>query len=138
MRSRQSLMAVASFGEPDSGSSLRSTIALPAPETPSLSFTIAWLSDGRLARMLCTPATMSSIVWRSSAPTGHRTPSSSNILAAGLAAEVLESWVRAVHRDAKAQRDIPFERCGVVRDQVTAVRVRNQGPDFPQNPWPRK
>ena len=55
-------------------------MALPAPETPSLSFTIAWLSDGRLARMLCTPATMSSTVWRSSAPTGHGTPSSSNIL----------------------------------------------------------
>ena len=41
--SRRSVIAAASSGEPGSGSPVRSTMALPAPETPSLSFTIAWL-----------------------------------------------------------------------------------------------
>ncbi len=58
--------------------------------------------------------------------------------AAGLAAEVLESRIRTVHRDPKAQRDVALERCGVVRDQVTALRIGDQRPDLPQKPRPRK
>ena len=63
---------------------------------------MAWLSDGRLARMLCTPATMSSTVWRSSAPTGHVTPSSSNILRQPVLLPNASRGIRAVHRDTEA------------------------------------
>ena len=58
--------------------------------------------------------------------------------AAGLAAEVLEPGIGAVHRDPQTQCDVPLERCGVVRDQVTALRVRDQRPDLPQKSRPRK
>ena len=55
--------------------------------------------------------------------------------AAGLAAEFREPRICAVHRDAEAQRDVSFERGGVVRDQMAAGRVGDQGPDLPQQSW---
>ena len=43
--------------------------------------------------------------------------------AAGLAAQVCEPGVRAVHRETEADGDVPLERCGVVGDEVTSVQV---------------
>ena len=58
--------------------------------------------------------------------------------ASGLAAEINEAGIRPVHRNAKGQSDIPLERCGVVRNEVATVRVRDQCPDFPEQPWTRQ
>ena len=52
------------------------TTAFPAPETPSLSFTMTLSMVGRWARMATTASARSSSVRRSSTPSGWGTPTS--------------------------------------------------------------
>ncbi len=79
MPSTRSRRRSASSAAPGTGRSRRSTTAFPEPETPSLSFTMASTIRGRRLRMSLRAATRSSTVCRSSAPTGHRISSSSNM-----------------------------------------------------------
>ena len=132
-----SLIASGSSAEPGSGRSCRSTSALPEPDTPSLSFTIASVRVGRRRRISWMAATMSSTERRSSAPTGHRTPSSSKIRRQPvLLPRSAQPRVGAVHRDAEAERDVALEVGGVVRDQVAAGGVGDQFADLAQQPGP--
>ncbi len=74
----RSTMAARSPASPGGGSPSSFTTALPAPETPSLCFTIAERTAGRAARSRRTASMTSSAVRRSSAPRGYETPALPN------------------------------------------------------------
>ena len=108
-----------SAGDPGAGRPRRSTSALPAPETPSLSLTIASVSVGlrgahrarwrrRGRRRRGGP--------RRPAGTARRAPRTAG--GSRSCCRVGQPGVRAVHRDAEAERDVPLEVGGVVGDQV--------------------
>ena len=127
----------ASSGDPTRAGRAGRPARCPEPDTPSLSFTMASVSVGLRVRISCTAATMSSTVWRSSAPTGQRTPSSSNDAAtSGLAAEVGQSWVGAVHRGCRDRGRRRARGSRVVGDQVATCGVGDHLPDLPQQPRP--
>ena len=110
MPSTRSRIASGSPVEPGSGRSRRSTSALPEPETPSLSFTIASVSVGRRRRISWMAATRSST--RAQVVGPDRAPDAELLEdppAAGLAAEVGQPRVGAVHRDAEAEGDVALE-----------------------------
>ena len=85
---------------------------------------------GRSARMPTTASAISSRVRRFSAPKGcGHADLGEHPTATGLRSERREPRIRAVHRDAKTQRDVPFQFGRVVRHQVRARPVGDQGRD---------
>ena len=56
--------------------------------------------------------------------------------APGLAAQLGQAGIRAVHGDSQAERDVPLEGGRVVRDQVAALRVGDERPDLAEHPRP--
>ena len=82
---------------------VRSTSALPVPETPSLVLMITWLIEGRTVSISPIASVTSSRLCRSSAPERMRDVAlGEQPAASGLGAEVGESRIRAVHRNAES------------------------------------
>ena len=71
-------MSWRSSAAPGCGSPRRSTIALPSPETPSLSFITSWASSGRPARSAAMASIASGTERMCSTPAGWGTPARAN------------------------------------------------------------
>ncbi len=122
MSRRRCITRARSSGAPGAGSPASRTTAFPAPETPSLSFTMTLSMAGRWARIDDTASARSSRLRRSSTPSGYERRPGEHPATAGLRSERREPRVGAVHRDAERERDVALELCGVVGDQMRAFR----------------
>ena len=105
----------------------RSTSALPAPDTPSLSFTMTWRMVGRTVSRstIAVDDLVEAVQVLGAERVGH-SDLAEEPPAAGLAAELGEARVGAVHRDAEGEGDVALELGRVVGDEVAARPVRDR------------
>ena len=119
--------AARSSADPGAGRWFRSTSALPAPDTPSLSLMIALVMVAR-ADGACRPrpSTTSSTLCRSSRPSGCRTPSSSKSRRHPDLLPSARSWGPRRRAGCPGDRHVALGLSRGVRDQVTQRAIGDE------------